>query len=711
MVLSKIDKTVSYSEIKTIEDQDVDFNSTMYIAEIHDQNCLIALGTLNKKYEAKNIYYIPIYLVNNTDVIAKIGVFELSKDNEPIIYDPERDFDISKLDFPLFFGFVTKEYVIKNVKDLNIPEFEDESYVEEQEKEVNDVLEPTKSKGDSLTGDLKFPFEDDNEDLVDIEGETEANSEKENFDEDSALLWMQKYMKNMNYDIKDVEANGDCFFAVIRDSFSGIPLEVSVKELREVLVDHFDEEAFKVREERFNMFKNALEKAKLEKKKVNSDKTKKRVELLGIFKENEKLSKDKSLGVPERNKYAQIAVKAKKDWGLMKKKFAIMLAKKSELLKLAEEDYKSIKIMENISTIEQFKEKIKTTEYWADEWAIKKLESLLNIKFIIFSKEKFEEGEVENVLHCGGEFSEHIKKKGTFKPKFYILTVHTGNHYKLVTYKDRRIFKFNEIPYDVKQLIKSKCMETSKNSEWNYIPKFKNMDTSIKPEKKKESDDEEEEESNEKKESSDEEGDDEKEKKVSKKKIKISKKTSKSLYNDEVVFQFYSGSADKPKPGKGSGESIKDSRIPDFKELELAENKGWRKVLSNFYISPIQIDGKQWNSVEHYFQAAKFKEINPDYYFKFSLDDASSTINKDPAKAKKAGRKVKLDKDQIKKWNSRSSSVMKKAQMEKYRTNDYARKILLLTKDAKLMHYMGRASGVIEFKETMEIRNELMKKQ
>ena len=54
---------------------------------------------------------------------------------------------------------------------------------------------------------------------------------------------------------------------------------------------------------------------------------------------------------------------------------------------------------------------------------------------------------------------------------------------------------------------------------------------------------------------------------------------------------------------------------------------------------------------------------------------------------------------------------MKKAQMEKYRTNDYARKILLLTKDAKLMHYMGRASGVIEFKETMEIRNELMKKQ
>ena len=30
------------------------------------------------------------------------------------------------------------------------------------------------------------------------------------------------------------------------------------------------------------------------------------------------------------------------------------------------------------------------------------------------------------------------------------------------------------MPYDVKQLIREKCMETSENSEWNFIPKFKN---------------------------------------------------------------------------------------------------------------------------------------------------------------------------------------------------------------------------------------------
>ena len=124
---------------------------------------------------------------------------------------------------------------------------------------------------------------------------------------------------------------------------------------------------------------------------------------------------------------------------------------------------------------------------------------------------------MENVLHCGGEFSEHIKKKGTFKPKFYILTVHTGNHYKLVTYKDRRIFKFNEIPYDVKQLIKSKCMEIIKILSGIIFQSLK-IWIHLLNQKKKESDDEEEEESNEKKESSDEEETDEKEKKASRKK-------------------------------------------------------------------------------------------------------------------------------------------------------------------------------------------------
>ena len=132
-------------------------------------------------------------------------------------------------------------------------------------------------------------------------------------------------------------------------------------------------------------------------------------------------------------------------------------------------------------------------------------------------------------------------------------------------------------------------------------------------------------------------------------------------------------------------------------------------MLSNFHISEFQLDGKRWNSVEHYFHANKFKTKNPEYYMSFSLDDKSSKINKEPLLAKKAGRKLKLNTDERVAWESMKSDVMKRAQKEKYRTNEYARKILLLTKDAKLMHYLGRGQGSIEFKETMEIRKELMK--
>ena len=704
MVNSNIDSTVSYPEIKSVDDQDADFSATMYIAEIHDQNCLIALGKLNKQFAAKNIFYIPIYLVTNSEVIGKIGVFEFEKSNEPIMYDAERDFDLEKFDEPLLFGYVTKEYVLDKVKDLSIPEIDDDvSYVDEKKEEE-------KKEGVDVSN-LKFPFEDDEEDLVDTQTEVEAKQEVEGFDEKVATNWMQKFMKNMNYEIEDVENNGDCFFAATREGLVGIPLTVTVAELREILVDHFDEKTFDERKERYDMFKEELVKAKAAKKLADSTYNKEKRKALNLYQAKGKESKSSGITQQEKIRLIAEAKQINKQW----KKDKIVLAKekekKQEELNLVEENMSEVKLMENVTTIEQFKDLIRTPSYWADVWAVKKLEGLLNIKYIIFSRDRFNEGEMENVLNCGGEFPEHIQKKGVFKPLYYIMVVHTGDHYKLVKYKDRRIFKFNEIPMHVKKLIKDKCMETSDQSEWNYIPKFKNMDapqvqasekkSNTEPSKEEEEETPVEEESNKKS---------EEEEVVETSKSKKSKSKKSDLYVDNVVFQFYSSSSDAPKPGKGSGEMIADERVKDFQELALAENRGWRKVLSNMYDSPIQIDGKMWASVEHYFHAMKFKDSHPEHYMKFSLDDESSKFNKDPKLARKAGRKVKMNDEQRANWETIKSGVMKRAQLEKYRTNEHARKILLLTKDAKLMHYLGRGQGTVEFTETMEIRKELMNK-
>ena len=192
------------------------------------------------------------------------------------------------------------------------------------------------------------------------------------------------------------------------------------------------------------------------------------------------------------------------------------------------------------------------------------------------------------------------------------------------------------------------------------------------------------------------------------------KESSKSdkLYNPDIVFQFYSKSRD-PEPGKGSGESIPEDKITEFEDLSAI--KDWRKMLSNFYESEFTLDDKRWLSVEHYYQGSKFKVENPEFYEKFSLD-SDTDISKDPNLAKSAGGKsgkskgkllrpenIKIDKDFFK--NRRSSKEMKRAQREKYSQNPELKRMLLLTKDAKLTHF-SRGSPPIEFTETMELREE-----
>ena len=201
--------------------------------------------------------------------------------------------------------------------------------------------------------------------------------------------------------------------------------------------------------------------------------------------------------------------------------------------------------------------------------------------------------------------------------------------------------------------------------------------------------------------------------KMKEKDIKILKD---DLFDPSIVFQFYSKSRDL-EPGKGSGEKIPDDKIPEYEELSKIKN--WRKMLSNFYESEFTLDDKRWLSVEHYYQGAKFKKENPDFYEQFSLD-SDSDISKDPNLAKSAGGKsgkskgkiirpsnIKMDKDFF--LDNRSSNEMKRAQREKYKQNEELKRMLLLTKDAKLTHF-SRGSPPIVFNETMELRKEFKNK-
>jgi predicted NAD-dependent protein-ADP-ribosyltransferase YbiA (DUF1768 family) len=183
---------------------------------------------------------------------------------------------------------------------------------------------------------------------------------------------------------------------------------------------------------------------------------------------------------------------------------------------------------------------------------------------------------------------------------------------------------------------------------------------------------------------------------------RLKEKFERNVKDDknDTVFMFYSKSKDS-KPGMGAGEQISEENIPKYKEL--SKIKDWRKRLSNFWVQPFEIDGKQWQSVEHYYQGSKFRG-NPDFFNQFSLDSGSD-LSKDPLLAKAAGGKTgKLGKEQIRPkeivmdtnfFEGRHSEEMQKGQFAKFTQNPDLMNMLLQTKDAQLFHYTRSGKPVL----------------
>ena len=119
--------------------------------------------------------------------------------------------------------------------------------------------------------------------------------------------------------------------------------------------------------------------------------------------------------------------------------------------------------MHGVENLEQFKAKVRTCTFWGETWAISTLERVLNIKLVLFSLEAFRHKDLDNVLLCGQLNDTILEERGSFEPTHYILTEFMGYHYRLVTYKDRGAFEFNELPFDIKQLVVDKCLERMQN--------------------------------------------------------------------------------------------------------------------------------------------------------------------------------------------------------------------------------------------------------
>lgn len=249
-------------------------------------------------------------------------------------------------------------------------------------------------------------------------------------------------------------------------------------------------------------------------------------------------------------------------------------------------------------------------------------------------------------------------------------------------YKKHTAFTFKELPYSIKESVVLRCMERAAGP-FNLIPEFKEFAKRFNVDEK-----------------------------LLGKDIELEAPTS--LYVDDIVFQYYIKSNDKPYPGKGSGEKIPDDKITEFTKLNKI--KDWRRKLSNYWNEDvIVIGGKQWKSVEHYYQANKFKKNNPEYYDQFSLD-SESELSKNPLLAKVAGSKTgKTGSKQIRPvginidpaFSSIKDKILEEAIFAKFTQNDQLKELLINTKNAKLLNYQTGDTPVIST-QLMKVREKIL---
>ena len=699
MVSSRINSNVVFKEHKTIDPEDSGHQSSLYNIIVWEKSVVIALGKPKFTFSTQNIVYYPIYLVSLKNAIEGcIGVFETNLANSkssPIHLDDDGDVDINKMGEPLFFTFAEKivgkthttvetyleqvagvtSTLLGNTNTESLPpppppvEVIDVDDSEEEDDLLNLTIKPGRLPTSNSTTSNKL-FTINNKitlpPLLPEELEEEANEIKSKFKPAPRNNWIQNFLKNPYYEIHTIKGDGNCFFSTVIAAFAQLGRETTIEKLRKILADEVTDEIY----QQYRSVYTALDgQIRNYTKDMAQIKQTLEVEL-----------KKRSQSTKSKND-AEILVNEAKS---LKQKYDDLAREKKQTQDLL---YSTTGNLSNITTFELFKEYIQTADYWADAWAISTIEMKLNIKMIIFNEESFNQNDLNSVLNCG-ESNKDVQTKGSFNPEYYIITTYSGNHYQLVSYHDKKILKYIEIPYHIKVLVIKKCLE--RNAGIYYlIEEFRNLKTRLgidpdegNPIVEKEEDEQ------------------------------LLMNGYNDLYDSNIVFMFYSKSNKKPFPGRGSHEEIPKEKVGEFSTLAAIDE--WRKKLDDSWTeAKFTLDGKEYASVEHYYQSSKFKNGHPDFAELFSLN-SDSAISKDVDLCQGAGsRNGKYKKQQIRPidykidpdfYPQRNKEERKRALEAKFTQNIDMKAMLIATKNAKLVQYVAGATRRRPDIALMEIR-------
>jgi len=704
-----MNRSIYYDETRKLEEEDMGYESPLYKISLYDKPFLISIGRERKliNEEKKHHYYFPVYLMNQNKVQTQIGVFEYESNIEnqtdrlrPYL-DENGDVDLNRLDELILYGYATEEYfdniqssisvtpaVLSELETQYLQEKTKAAEVSETDKPLDDtdlgveVLEPfelnetdirvskSMESADKVLQKGVFDIDKTVKRPISLQEETKeiAKQMKKEYVERKNPEWIEKFMKNNHYDIVDTENNGDCLFDTVRIAYEQIGYKTTIQKLRAIVAKELTDEIYTTYRD---LYQGVLaEKISIEKNMRKLVTVNKELKL-----------RLKNIPATEKEQRAVIV------------KEANLIAQEHKDLKEKYADNENLlgefKFMKNVDSLDQLRDVVQTPEYWADNYAISILERELNMKFMIFSELNYDENDLNNVLQC----TSAIENTDEFSPDFYVFTTYSGNHYRLITYKNKRLFRFAEIPYDVKIMVVIKCME--KNSGiFNQIQDFRNfksklgVDTGITGGGSGEEDDTDEE------------------------------RQMGSSIDKSTVFSFYNKSGSTSKAGKGDGEKISRDKSYEYSDLDLKKHKDWRKKLDDDWGTVFHIDNMKWNSVEHYYQGAKFKKHNPHFYKLFSV---GNDFDGDVELAKAAGSQtgmdsvgkvlrpsdIKIDPDF---YGNRQYEEREQALYAKFSQNDDLKQILLLTKNAVLKKHVPKTVSKPDYL-LMKVRDRLQKEE
>lgn len=697
-----------YEQNRGLEDEDIGYDSPLYTIEIYDKQFLISLGKERKLVSKPHHFYFPVYLMNREYVQLQIGAFEYESQKEiaaerwRTFLDSDGDLDLNRLGDLILYSFADRSFF----EEVNI-EANKATIVELEEKMIQKKVSSRLSEGEGESqsemiseGLEESPFDISEDDLnrdaslVAVEAilkdgifeqdktakrpailheetkELSAKAKKE-YTRDPYGPWIEKYMRSNNYQLLETIDNSDSFYQAIVMAFKQIGYITTVAKLRAIIASEATESMFDGYRETASYYMGR--KDTLEKEKRQLYATNKELKARVI----------KTVDKPQKNELIKQANAVAIKYNEIKEEMEVVT-------KMIEE----ISFMNGVDTIEKFRTVIQSELFPTESGVISILEKKLNTKFIILSQLIYEEGDENNVLICHKKLDKTEKDK-TFTPDHYIILSTIDNHYDIILFKYKRILQFSELPYDIKILVTRKCMERNAG-EFHLIPDFKDFASKLGIKSGITHDDSD----------SDSDSDDDKS-------IEGGHKDS------STVLVYYDKSATHP-VGKGPKEKMNIKDQDKYTFLNLKKNKGWRKILDDSYPVIFTIDQMKWQSVEHYYQGAKFKKHHPDFYQLFSLD-SNSPFCKDVELAKIAGsaegsykkgsqlvelrpKSIRIDPDF---YGPRKSEEREKALHAKFSQNLDIKEILLGTRSAVLKRFVPKEKPQTDY-ELMKVRRQLI---